>query len=128
LHARAIFNEEGVRHSWTESTEDKRTPDFIFPSIEHYRDDGWSAAKLRMLAAKTTCKDRWRQILNEAKRIPEKHLLTVQEGVSTPQFREMREEGVQLVVPRALHDKYPDDAREELITVEEFVAMAKSLE
>lgn len=128
LHARAIFNEEGVRHSWTESTEDKRTPDFIFPSIEHYRDDAWPATKLRMLAAKTTCKDRWRQILNEAKRIPEKHLLTVQEGVSTPQFREMRDEGVQLVVPRELHGKYPDDIRDELTTLEEFVAVAKSLE
>lgn len=128
LHARAIFHEEGVRHSWTESTEDKRTPDFIFPSIERYRDDAWPVAKLRMLAAKTTCKDRWRQILNEAKRISEKHLLTLQEGVSTPQFREMREEGIQLVVPRALQDKYPNEVRDELISLEDFVAVAKSLQ
>ena len=127
LHARAIFNEEGVRHSWTEPTEDKRTPDFVFPSIEHYRDGAWPAEKLLMLAAKTTCKDRWRQILNEAKRIPTKHLLTVQEGVSTPQFREMQDEGVRLVVPRALHQKYPDDVRGALISFEEFIAVAKSI-
>jgi hypothetical protein len=57
-----------------------------------------------MLAAKTTCKDRWRQILNEADRIPAKHLLTLQEGVSEGQFREMNDAGVRLVVPRALHD------------------------
>lgn len=126
LHARAIFNEEGVRHSWTEPTEDKRTPDFVFPSIEHYRDMAWPADKLFMLAAKTTCKDRWRQILNEAKRIPTKHLLTVQEGVSTPQFREMQDESVQLVVPRALLEKYPDDVRSALITLEEFVALVRS--
>ena len=58
-----------------------------------------------MLAAKTTCKDRWRQILNEAARIDVKHLLTVQEGVSSPQFREMKEEGVRLVVPKTLHKR-----------------------
>ncbi len=44
-----------------------------------------------MLAVKTTCKDRWRQILNEAQRIKPKHLLTLQEGVSHRQFDEMQE-------------------------------------
>ena len=127
LQARAIFNEEALPHSWAEPTEDKRTPDFVFPSIEHYRDANWPAAKLRMLAAKTTCKDRWRQILNEAKRIGEKHLLTLQEGVSIPQFREMREEGVRLVVPATLHAKYPDAVREELWTFEQFMLDARLL-
>ena len=46
---RAIFNEEGVPFSWTPQTEDKRTPDFICPSIECYRDRAWPEAKLRML-------------------------------------------------------------------------------
>lgn len=127
LHARQIFAEEGVQHSWTERTEDKRTPDFIFPSIEHYRQARWPADKLRMLAAKTTCKDRWRQVLNEAARIPVKHLLTLQEGVSIPQFREMKAEGVQLVVPSKLHVKYPEKLRSELISLETFIAEAKEL-
>ena len=38
--------------------------------------------KLTMLASKTTCKDRWRQILNEADRIKIKHLFTLQQGIS----------------------------------------------
>ena len=50
-----------------------------------------------MLAAKTTCKDRWRQIINEADRIKLKHLITLQEGVSEAQFREMQEAGVQRI-------------------------------
>lgn len=30
-----------------------------------------------MLAAKTSTKDRWRQVLDEAGRIPDKHLFTI---------------------------------------------------
>ena len=128
LQVRAIFQEEAVPHSWTEPTEAKRIPDFIFPSISAYRDKRYPAKKLRMLAAKTTCKDRWRQILNEAARIPTKHLLTLQEGVSTAQFAEMQEEGVRLVVPSPLHDKYPDEVREHLVSLGEFVHEVKGLE
>jgi hypothetical protein len=127
LHARQIFSEEGLQFSWTERTEDKRTPDFIFPSIQHYHESTWPSERLRMLAAKTTCKDRWRQVLNEASRIPTKHLLTLQEGVSIPQFREMKEEGVRLVVPSRLHAKYPEELREELVSFESFVEEAKRL-
>jgi hypothetical protein len=127
LHARAIFNEERVPYSWTPQTEAKRTPDFVFPSIEHYRNANWPASNLRMLAAKTTCKDRWRQILNEAERIPTKHLLTLQEGVSEEQFAEMKDESVQLVVPSVLHKSYPESIQCELITFERFVVDAKSL-
>jgi hypothetical protein len=127
LHARAIFNEEGISYSWTPQTEAKRTPDFIFPSIEHYRDVNWPTAKLRLLAAKTTCKDRWRQILNEASRIPSKHLLTLQEGVSQEQFAEMKEENVQLVVPASLFKSYPDSVQGELISFARFVADVRSL-
>ena len=43
LQARVIFNEESVKYSWTEPTEDKRTPDFVFPSIGHYHDASWPA-------------------------------------------------------------------------------------
>lgn len=49
-----------------------------------------------MLAVKTTCKDRWRQILNEADKIHQVHLFTLQEGVSLAQYREMRGVGCQI--------------------------------
>ena len=128
LHARAIFNEEGVAYSWTPKTEGKRTPDFIFPSIRHYQDAQWPESKLRLLAAKTTCKDRWRQILNEAARIRVKHLLTLQEGVAENQFLEMKEEGVQLVIPAGLIKAYAESVQDELITLETFIREVTSLE
>ncbi|HFP6239063.1 TPA: type II restriction endonuclease [Klebsiella pneumoniae] len=77
---------------------------------------------LRMLAVKTTCKDRWRQILNEADKIHQVHLFTLQEGVSLAQYREMRESGVRLVVPSSLHKKYPEAVRAELMTLGAFIA------
>jgi hypothetical protein len=78
-----------------------------------------------MLAVKTTCKDRWRQILNEADRIPHKHLLTLQEGVSLSQFAEMRAANVTLVVPQPLHYSYEETVRPHLLTFESFIALTK---
>lgn len=80
-----------------------------------------------MLAVKTSCRDRWRQILNEAERIETKHLLTLQEGVSVGQFREMRESGVRLVVPAGHQGDYPKEIQPELTTLESFIADARLL-
>jgi hypothetical protein len=126
LQVRAIFLEEEVPFSWAPRTEGARRPDFIFPSIEHYLDPIWPTASLFMLAAKTTCKDRWRQILNEAARVERKHLLTLQEGVSVPQMQEMKEEGVQLVVPRELVPAYPVEIRDQLVTLQDFLTAVRT--
>ena len=86
LQAKEILLEERLRetHQFAHGVESEpgRKPDFLFPSQECYRDAAFPPDRLRMLAVKTTCRDRWRQILNEARRIETKHLLTVQEGVS----------------------------------------------
>ena len=124
LHTRAILLEEGfeegVHFDWQPRTEQNRTPDFLFPNAQAYHDSEFPASKLRLLAAKTTCRDRWRQVAKEAARIDTKHLLTLQEGVSENQFRQMREEGVQLVVPQGLISRYPKSVRPHLVTLERF--------
>lgn len=131
LHARAIFMEErlaeGVHFAHQPESEPGKKPDFLFPSAEAYRDESFPASRLRMLAVKTTCKDRWRQILNEANRIPAKHLLTLQEGVSETQFREMTQANVQLVVPAGLTDKYPKAVQPHLQSLESFIADVRLL-
>lgn len=118
LHLDALFREERVSFSHGETSEGNKKPDFLFPSSSAYRR---AEKPLWMLAAKTTCKDRWRQILNEANLISRKHLITLQEGVSVNQFQEMRDEGVTLVVPARLHNAYPIAIRPELMTLEAFV-------
>lgn len=131
LHIKKIFEEEGLvseeSFSWQPITEMKRKPDFIFPSIEKYNDDTFPANRLRMLAVKTTCKDRWRQVINEAERVPRIHLLTLQEGVSLNQYAEMKDEGIVLVVPENIRDKYHADIRDELLNFESFIAEAKQV-
>jgi len=131
LHAREIFIEENLREdedfSHQEESEKNKKPDFIFPSQAAYQDRSFPAHRLKMLAVKTTCKDRWRQVLQEADRIQQKHLLTLQHGVSVNQFREMTESGVQLVVPAPLKDKYPSVIREHLQTFESFIGDVRHL-
>lgn len=80
-----------------------------------------------MLAVKTTCKDRWRQVINEADRIERKHLLTLQEGVSIHQFEEMQSEGIELVVPGPLRNKFNKSIRHRLITLADFLADVRAL-
>ena len=125
LHVRKIFEEEGLVESqdfsWQGESEQGKLPDFLFPNERSYKNPRFPERRLRMLATKTTCKDRWRQVLNEADRIRFKHLLTLQEGVSQKQFNEMLEAGVRLVVPRPLHSKYPESVRPHLISLTKFL-------
>lgn len=131
LHAREILIEERLREDLDfahgPESDPGRRPDFLFPSQTAYRNPAFPSAQLRMLAVKTTCKDRWRQILNEADRIPVKHLLTLQEGVSEGQFREMTEAGVQLVVPVPLVSSFPKSVQPHLQSFESFIGDVRLL-
>ncbi len=128
LHLEHIFIEHGLHHFSTQCiTEGKKKPDFLFPSAAAYHDDHFPTEKLRMLAVKTTCKDRWRQALNEANKINNIYLFTLQEGVSVAQFKEMKAEGVTLVVPSPLHKKYPEEIRGELLTLDDFISQLITL-
>lgn len=127
LQLKMVFIEEGLEFSHGEISEGKKKPDFIFPSISAYKNPVWPDANIRMLAAKTTCKDRWRQILTEADRIPCKHLVTLQQGVSLNQYSEMKQAGVILVVPEALHKSYPASVQPELVTLKSFIEETKGI-
>jgi hypothetical protein len=125
LQTREIFIEErlveGTHFSHQPESDPGKRPDFLFPSQAAYQDAAFPEARLRMLAVKTTCKDRWRQVINEADRIRQKHLLTLQKGVSEAQYREMHGAGVQLVVPAGLVESYPDAVQPHLQTLESFI-------
>lgn len=59
--------------------------------------------------------------MQEADRIEEKHILTLQQGVSENQFREMIEAKVRLVVPAKIIEYYPKSVRPHLQTLESFI-------
>jgi hypothetical protein len=123
-HAREVLTEESfiADEDFTHNPVVDGNPDFIFPSATAYNDASFPASRLRMLAAKTTCKERWGQVTKEAKRVKIKHLLTLQEGVSQSQFKEMTEKNLKLVVPQNIHAKYHRDIRPHLMTLESFLA------
>jgi hypothetical protein len=129
LHVQQVLRECGLREeydfSYNKVTEQHKTPDFIFPSIAAYADPQFPATKLYMLAVKTTVKDRWRQILQEADRIQTKHLLTLQEGVSDNQWQEMRQAGVVLVVPTPLKHHYPAHMHDDILSIQQFIDLVR---
>ena len=79
-----------------------------------------------MLGAKSTCKDRWRQVLSEAARIEGKHLLTLEPSISENQTSEMRAKQLQLVLPKALHETYRPAQRSWLMSVADFISLVRA--
>lgn len=120
-HLREIFDRFGIRYSHGGTTEGRKRPDFIFPGVLEYHDPEYPAGSLLMLGVKSTCKDRWRQVLSEAARIPDKHLLTLEPAISREQTREMQESRLQLVIPAALHATYREEQRGWLMGLGEFL-------
>ena len=126
-HLAALFTGNKLPFESQVITEGKKRPDFIFPSEIAYHDQNYDADNLIVLAAKTTCKDRWRQILNEADRVRhrKKYLCTLQHGISIAQLTEMRDERVVLVVPKPIIADYPKEYRREIFSLEQFIAFVR---
>lgn len=124
-HLEALFSSQHIRYSHTPMTENRSKPDFIFPSIELYRDTRYPAAQLTMLGAKTTAKDRWRQVLEEADRIDRKHLITLEGAISENQTNEMISRNLQLVVPAPIHESFSEAQQGWLYSVEDFLTEVK---
>lgn len=121
-HLSFIFNAFKIPYSIQSTTEENKRPDFLFPGVKSYHDPKFNSKKLVFLASKTTCKDRWRQILNEADRIKEKHLFTLQQGISKNQLKEMYKYGVRLVVPQPYLASFPTEFREKIFSLGNFVS------
>lgn len=126
LHLSEIFYQFKLSFESQVITEDNKKPDFLFPSKEAYLNQSFDESKLFVLASKTTCKDRWRQVLNEADRIKTKHLFTLQQGISSNQLEEMIKYNVQLVVPRQYLTSFPSTYRDRILTLDTFVKHIKS--
>ena len=125
-HFEEILKLNEVSYSRTEITENSSKPDFLFPGITYYKDHDFPVELLTMLGAKTTCKDRWRQILDEADRIERKHLLTLEAAISVQQLKNMCERKIQLVVPKMILSSYSLDYSSKIMSVEVFLTEVKN--
>lgn len=124
-HLSAIFNGNSLVYQAQPRTEGNKRPDFLFPGEAAYRDLAYPSEQLIFLGAKTTCKDRWRQVINEANRIHDKHLFTLQQGISAQQLDEMEAEHVILVVPAPYISAYPQEKRGNIWTLKKFITYVK---
>lgn len=125
-HLARIFTEHHLRFKPQPTTEGKSRPDFLFPGETEYHNPNFDANLLVMLAAKSSCKERWRQVLDEAERIPQKHLCTLEPAISVDQTDAMKNRLITLVVPRGFHEAYTTQQQKELWSVGQFVEYVRS--
>jgi hypothetical protein len=118
-----LFSLNKVHYSHGAVTERNNKPDFVFPGIRYYHDPAFDTDLLTMLGLKTTAKDRWRQVLSEAAKIPHKHLITLEPAISRNQTDEMRANNLQLVIPAPLFVTYTKDQQSQLLTLQGFINM-----
>ena len=117
-HNELIFEEQVI-------TEENKKPDFVFPNGKCYHNLTFPGELLTMLGAKTTCKDRWRQVLNEADRVDDKYLFTLQQGISSNQLKEMQDYRLHLVVPHKYLTSFPKEFRSGICDLSTFIGMVK---
>lgn len=120
-HIEELLRLNGIRFQRGVRTEGSQKPDFLFPGKNEYHSPSFPPERLRMLAAKTTCKERWRQILPEASRISRKHLITLEPSISTEQTAQMIEHNVQLVVPWPVRATYTPGQVDHIDTFNDFI-------
>ena len=117
-HNELVFEEQAI-------TEDNKKPDFLFPNGECYHNMQFPADDLIVLGAKTTCKDRWRQVLTEADRVDVKYLFTLQQGISKNQLKEMHDSRLTLVVPHKYIASFPQEYQSEISDLKRFISLVR---
>lgn len=81
----------------------KRRPDFILPSLKVYKQAGRSYEQALVLSAKTTLRERWKQVEGEIDNC-DLYLATVDDKIAENAIQAMQEAGIKLVVPESLKD------------------------
>ena len=124
-HLEAVFAAQGIRYRRGAETENRNKPDFLFPGPDEYQDQSFPDGRLTMLGAKSTLKDRWRQVLSEARRIEDKHIQTLEPGISENQTSEMQAKRLQLVIPRRLHNTFRLEQQGWLMGLDDFLSLVR---
>ena len=129
IHIAHILDARGIEYEAQAKTENGKKPDFLFPSQAAYEDPAFPEEQLRMLASKTSIKDRFRQVADEANRIRDKHLFTLTPGdVTHPKFAQLDELHIHLVMPKVVKESYDDLIQGETMTFSRFIEEIQGLQ
>lgn len=126
LHLSDIFTNNDLVFEEQAVTEDRKKPDFLFPNGKCYHDIMFPTEQLIVLGVKTTCKDRWRQVLTEADRVGAKHLFTLQQAISDNQLKEMCDAHLTIVAPRQIKSSYSRKYQGKTMDLSEFISFVQS--
>ena len=124
-HLEFLFQQHGLKFIRGAETENRAKPDFLFPGLDEYLDPSFPEDKLFILGVKSTCKDRWRQVLSEAKRLSKRHLLTLEPGISENQTEEMKANNLQLVIPSGIQVTYKTSQQQDLLSLSRFIQLVQ---
>lgn len=121
LHIARLLRDGGIPHEEQKVLESKKRPDFVLPSYRMYADNDRTHEQALVLSAKTTLRERWKQVHLEIKNC-DLYLATVDENIAASAIVEMGEAGIRLVVPESLKTStaavYED--QENVISFKEF--------
>jgi len=89
----------GIPYEPQEPVDGARTPDFVLPGIEFYFSKDREPDDAILLAAKTSCRERWQQILAEGRRVETHHLATLDSAIPGRTLKKMQADRVIVIVP-----------------------------
>ncbi len=99
IHFGELLTAEGIPFTPECDTGKPPPADFMVPNCAKYKDATYPDAKLRLVSAKSTVKERWTEIVPEASRIREKYLLTLDKALTDSVIRAMKVENVRPFIP-----------------------------
>jgi EcoRII C terminal len=99
-HLARVLTDGGIRHEEQVITGNRR-PDFVLPDVKTLLAAVPGDASALVLSAKTTLRERWKQVTMEKSDSP-LFLATVDDRISAPAIADMQEQKICLVVPEAL--------------------------
>jgi hypothetical protein len=101
-HFAAVLRGAGIPFTPQCPTERGQKPDFVIPGKDAYHDPMFPADLLRMVGCKSRVRERWRQYELEAERIPIKHHVSLDEGMSSELLYQMNRANLRLHMPARL--------------------------
>jgi hypothetical protein len=121
-HLEALFRARELPFETQVETEPSSISDFIFPGVAAYQEVAQGRRSPRTvlhLGAKSTSRERWKQLTTEAPALGERHVGTLDPRISVQTLLAMHEARVTPVMPATIRSDYEWPG---ILAVEEFVA------
>ena len=100
-HIEAMLEAGGIPFAKQVVMDAKKRPDFVLPSLAHLKKPYEGAQRGLILSAKTTLRERWKQVQREMGG-SDLFLATVDESIAANAIEDMASMGINLIVPESL--------------------------